>query len=62
MAIMTLKHIRSTVDTKDDAYYVTSLGYYVISSDLLDRSANIQYQENFVKILNNNKKEEKYHD
>lgn len=33
---MTLKHIRSAIDTKDDAYYVTSLGYYVISSNLLE--------------------------
>lgn len=53
---MTLKQIRSAVDTEDDAYYVTSLGYYVISSDLLDRPANIQYQEDFINILNNNKK------
>lgn len=33
---MTLKQIRSAVDTEDDAYYVTSLGYYVISNDLLE--------------------------
>lgn len=50
-----LKHIRSAVDTEYGVYYVTGVGYDTISSDLLDRPADGQGKEEFIKMLNEDK-------